>query len=97
MVIEEGVDGDGEVSEVVDGGVFEVMEVGYICFFNNGCNTILSLIIVEKCVVISGNEECWTNFGEVDKEVLGDENAFWGELVFGVEEVTGDCDNFVSS
>ena len=85
MVIEEGVDGDGEVSEVVDGGVFEVMEVGYICFFNNGCNTILSLIIVEKCVVISGNEECWANFGEVDKEVLCDEDAFGGELVFGVE------------
>jgi len=52
------------------------MEVGDICFFNNGCNTILSLIVVEKCVVISGNEKCWADFREVDEKVLGDEDAF---------------------
>jgi len=26
---------------------------------------------------------------------LGGEDAFWGELIFGVEKVTGDDDNFV--
>jgi len=73
------------------------MEVGDVCFFHNGCNTILSLVIVEKCVVISGNEECWANFREVNEKVLCDKDAFGGELVFGVEEVTCDNDNFVSS
>ena len=53
FIINDGVDGDGEIFIDIDSGIFQVVEVWNVYVFGNCGNTIFSLVVGKKCVVIT--------------------------------------------
>jgi hypothetical protein len=55
FIIDDRVDCDGQIFIDIDSGIFEIMKIWDFDVFRNGGNTIFTLIIRKKGVVITGN------------------------------------------
>ncbi len=57
FIIKKGVNGDCEIGDEINGGVFEVMEVRDIKVVNDSSDAIFTLVIGEKSVMITGDKK----------------------------------------
>ena len=78
MIVKKRADSNGNIRSEINATIPQIEEIGDPYILDNGGDGVLTLLIGEHCVVISGNEKSGADCRQIDKEILGDQDGFWG-------------------
>ena len=78
LIVENGADRNGDIRGEINATIPQIEEIWDAYILDNGGDGVLTLLIGEHCVVISGNKKSGADRRQIDKEILGDQDGFWG-------------------
>ena len=78
LIVENGADSNGDICGEINATIPQIEEIGDAYILDNGGDGVFTLLIGEHCVMISGDEKCGADRRQINKEILGDQDGFWG-------------------